>query len=136
MHWNYCHSEADFIGQESAAASKTADSSRDTAALRNDNFDDGSYSTTTKLWGRCVVGPKGFCARVSRQSVFGLGQGHVHQMLAQEPYLQFVGAENVADGQVVGAVVAQFVGALGELAALPDDDLMGIEQSRELHRDF
>src|SRR6266436_8720218 len=48
MHWNYCHSEADFIGEESAAASQTADSSRDTAALRNDNFDHGSYCNTTK----------------------------------------------------------------------------------------
>ena len=28
-----------FIGEESASASKTADSSRDTAALRNDNFE-------------------------------------------------------------------------------------------------
>jgi len=28
-----------FIGEESASAGKTADSSRDTAALRNDNFE-------------------------------------------------------------------------------------------------
>jgi len=38
---NHGHSEADFIGEESAAASKTADSPRDTAALRNGNFDHG-----------------------------------------------------------------------------------------------
>src|SRR5216683_6654625 len=44
---NYCHPEADFIGEESASASKTADSSHDTAALRNDNLDKGSYCTTT-----------------------------------------------------------------------------------------
>jgi hypothetical protein len=36
---NTCHSEAGFIGEESAFAdSGTADSSRDTAALRNDKF--------------------------------------------------------------------------------------------------
>jgi hypothetical protein len=33
-----CHSDADLIGEESASASKTADSSRDTTALRNDNL--------------------------------------------------------------------------------------------------
>jgi hypothetical protein len=35
---NHCHSEP-VIGEESASASKTADSSRDTSALRNDNFE-------------------------------------------------------------------------------------------------
>jgi len=59
---NYCHSEADFTGEESAAASKTADSSRDTAALRKDSFDNGSYCTTTGGY-RNFAAP---CSRIKR----------------------------------------------------------------------
>ncbi len=37
--------------------------------------------------------------------VSGFGQGHIHQMLAQEPYLQFIGPQNIADGKIVGSIV-------------------------------
>ncbi len=40
-------------------------------------------------------------------------------MLAQEPYLQFVRSQSVADCQVVGSIVAQFVGSLGEFSGIP-----------------
>ena len=36
---DYCHSEPPSAGEESATAGGTADSSRDTAALWNDNFE-------------------------------------------------------------------------------------------------
>jgi len=39
MHSQLLSFRAGFTGEESASASKTADSSRDTAALRNDNVE-------------------------------------------------------------------------------------------------
>ena len=45
-------------------------------------------------------------------SVPGGDQRHMHQMLAQEPYLQFVGTQDVADRKIVGSVVAQLIGPL------------------------
>jgi hypothetical protein len=37
-----------FVGEESASAAKTADSSSDTAKLRKDNLNNYSYRATTK----------------------------------------------------------------------------------------
>jgi hypothetical protein len=34
-------------------------------------------------------------------------------MLADKPYLQFVGTQNITDSQVVGALIAKTGGALG-----------------------
>jgi hypothetical protein len=39
-------------------------------------------------------------------SVLGSNQWHVHQMLAQEPHLQFIGPQNIADCEVIGSIVA------------------------------
>src|SRR5262249_35389392 len=57
-------------------------------------------------------------------------------MLAEEPHLQFIGAQNVADYQVVRSLITQFIGALSQSAAVTDDDLMGLKQTGDLHRDF
>jgi hypothetical protein len=77
--------------------------------------------------GRPEAGPERPVKSAIRFSVSGFSQRHVHQMLAQEPYLQLVGAQDVADRQIVGAVVAQFISQLREFTARPNDDLVGVE---------
>src|SRR5579871_3407286 len=57
-------------------------------------------------------------------------------MLAQEPDLQFVAAEHLTDHQIVSTVIAQFRSAAGQSARLPDDDLVCVEQARQLHGNF
>ena len=57
-------------------------------------------------------------------------------MLAEEPNLQLVGAQDVADCQIVGPVVAQFISPLGKFTARPNDDFVGVQQARELYRDL
>ena len=47
-----------------------------------------------------IPDPRGFAL------VLGCDQGHMHQMLAQKPHLQFIGPQDVADRQIVGSVVA------------------------------
>src|SRR5439155_8444684 len=70
------------------------------------------------------------------RSVLSFHQRHFHQVLAQKPDVHFVGAEDVADDHVVGAVVAQFGGAAGQGAAVADDDLVSVQQARELDGDL
>ena len=43
----------------------------------------------------------------------GDDQRNIHQMFGQEPNLQFIGPDNTAHQQVVGAVVAQLGGFPG-----------------------
>src|SRR5437868_3468272 len=57
-------------------------------------------------------------------------------MLAEKPDLQFVGAQNFADDEIVGSIVAQFHGTAGEFAGIANDNLVGIEQTRKLYRHF
>lgn len=40
-------------------------------------------------------------------------QRHFHQVLTQEPYLQFVGAQHIAHDHVVGSVIPDFSGTIG-----------------------
>ncbi len=47
--------------------------------------------------------------------IFRLHERHFDQMLAQKPYLQFVGAQYIADGQIVGAVISEFIGTFCEV---------------------
>jgi len=51
----------------------------------------------------------------------------IDQVFAEEPGLQFIGAQHIADGQIVGAIVSQFVCAPGQLTAMADDDLMCVQ---------
>ena len=61
--------------------------------------------------------------------IFRHHQRHVDQVLAQKPCLQFVGAQHIADGQVVGAIISEFVGALRQFPAMADDDLVRVQQT-------
>jgi len=49
---------------------------------------------------------------------------YVDEMLAQQPYLQFIAAQHVADDHVVRAIVAQFRGASRERSTMLEDDLV------------
>ena len=73
--------------------------------------------------------------------VFGAGlrslfsfedQRHLDEVLAEEPGLEFVGAEDVADDEVVGALLAGLVGGFGDVEAALDDDLVGLEEAGDL----
>ena len=60
----------------------------------------------------------------------------IDQMFAEEPDLEFIGAQHIADGEIVGAIVSYCVGTASQGAAMADDDLMSVEQARDLHRHF
>src|SRR5208282_2859446 len=67
---------------------------------------------------------------------FGLNQRSIHQVLAQEPDLEFTGAKHIAYDHVVGAGVAQLAGTLRQFTAVADDDLVRVQQPRQLHGDL
>ncbi len=48
------------------------------------------------------------CAGGGCRPLFCFHQGHVNQVFAQEPDLQFIGAEHVADHQIVRAIITKF----------------------------
>ena len=54
-------------------------------------------------------------------------QRDVDQVLAQEPHLQFVGSQNVADDQIVGAVIPNFGSTARQLPAVTNNHLMRIQ---------
>jgi hypothetical protein len=57
-------------------------------------------------------------------------------VLAQEPGLEFIGAQYIADGEIVRAIVSYFVGTASQGTTMADDDLVGVEQAGNLHRNF
>ena len=57
-------------------------------------------------------------------------------MLAEEPGLQFVGTEDVADDEVVGALVAGLAGGFGDVEAALDDEFVGLEEAGDLDGDL
>jgi hypothetical protein len=59
-------------------------------------------------------------------------QGHLDEVLTDEPGLEFVGPEDVTDDQVVGALIARFVGGVGDVEAALDDDFVGFEEAGDL----
>src|SRR6266550_5819006 len=59
-------------------------------------------------------------------------QRHLDQVLADEPGLQLVGPEDVADDKVVGALIAGVAGGFGDVEATLDDDLVGLEEAGDL----
>src|SRR5262249_13418011 len=65
-----------------------------------------------------------------------LGQRHFHQVFTQEPDLQLIGTQDVADHHVVGALITQLRGTLGQGSAMADDDLMSVEQTGQLNGYF
>src|SRR5215510_6532466 len=60
----------------------------------------------------------------------------VDHVLADEPHLQFVPANDVADQQVVRAIVARLCGTTRHGARFLDDDLVCVKQTRDLNRRF
>src|ERR1700756_4751809 len=75
-------------------------------------------------------------SRLSRARFDGMHQWNIYQMLAQKPHLQFVGTQNIADYQVIRAVVAQFGSASRQLPAVANNNLMRVQQTRNLNRRF
>ena len=57
-------------------------------------------------------------------------------MFAQKPDLKFIATQHVAHEEVVRAIIAQFRSAPCQLAGFPNDDLVGIQQTRQLNRNF
>src|SRR5258705_8677171 len=58
----------------------------------------------------------------------------VYNVLGDEPDLRLVGADDLADQQVVGTVVTGFGGFAGHGAGLLEHDLMGVQQPGNLDR--
>src|SRR5215204_4449115 len=56
----------------------------------------------------------------------------LYEVLGEEPDLELVGADDVADDEVVGAVVAGVVGALGDVVGQLQDQLVAFEEPRDL----
>ena len=56
-------------------------------------------------------------------------QRHVHQMFGEEPNLQLVAANHLADQQIVGAIVAGVGGNLGHGMCFLQDDFVGFQQA-------
>ena len=50
--------------------------------------------------------------------------------------MQFIPAQDIAHNKIIRPIVAESRGAFGQSAALADDDLVGVQQPRELHRDL
>src|SRR5207244_3378989 len=65
---------------------------------------------------------------------YGRRQWHVDHMLRDKPHLQFVAADDVADEQVIGAIVAAFGRASRHRPGFFQDDLVCVQQARDLHR--
>jgi len=63
-------------------------------------------------------------------------KGLFHQVFAEEPALQFIGAKHVTDDQVIGTVVAYFISPFRQFAAVPDDDLVGVQKTGNLNWNF
>src|SRR5882724_3053720 len=76
------------------------------------------------------------CWLGNRFEFLGPNQWRFDHMLAYKPDLQLVRAESIADRQIVGAVIAKFGGALGQVVACANDDLMSIKQAGNLHWDL
>ena len=66
----------------------------------------------------------------------GAHEWNINGMLGQEPHLKFIGADDIADQNVVGAVVAGVIGLLGGGARRFQDDFVGFGEARNLHGHF
>ena len=57
-------------------------------------------------------------------------------MLADEPHLQFVGPQYIADHHIICPVISQCGSQFRQFTAVPDDDLVSVEQAGELDWNF
>lgn len=60
----------------------------------------------------------------------------VYQVLGNEPDLEFVGADHIADEQVVSALIAGFGGLASAATRFAQDDLVSFDETRNLSGDF
>src|ERR1700751_3666329 len=70
----------------------------------------GPVTEPVRSWGNAGLG--------GLSPIFRNHQRHVHAGLVQKPLLQFVGAQDITDDQLIGALVSDSLSALGELAAV------------------
>src|SRR5215472_7808379 len=71
-------------------------------------------------------------ACLSHPGLFGVYQWHLDKVFAQEPDLKFVGTEHIADDQIICAVIPKLRRALGQRPTVSNNDLMSIQETREL----
>ena len=83
--------------------------------LKDEDFPDfakenvlGRAAAMASIARRNMTRKSGKLSSSSRARLFRVHQGNIDQVLAQEPHLQFIGAQNVADDQVIRAVIAYF----------------------------
>src|SRR5579872_1943455 len=69
-------------------------------------------------------------------AILGNHQRHRHQMFAEKPNLQLVVSQYVADYKIIGSFVFEFGGSLREITAVPENDLVSVQQTRYLHRNL
>ena len=55
-------------------------------------------------------------------------------MVADEPALKLVGAEHIANDQIIRALIAGIVGCFRDVEAGFHDDFVRLKQARDLHR--
>src|SRR5688572_8026470 len=82
--------------------------------------------------------PSAVALRIMKASPVSLRarQGNVHDVLGDEPYLQLVGTDHVADNQIVRAVVAVLGRQPCHGARFLENDLVRVQKTRNLHRCF
>src|ERR1700733_4041570 len=71
---------------------------------------------------------------MSAPRLFFKNQRHPNQMLANEPGLQLVGAENIADNQIVGSLISRFVRQIRDVETALNDHLVSLEETGDLNR--
>src|ERR1700686_5786435 len=73
----------------------------------------GRAAAMASIARRDMTKKSGKLSSFSRVRLFRTHQGNVDQVLAQEPHLQFIGAQNIADDKVIRALIAYFGSAAG-----------------------
>src|SRR5580704_8405356 len=71
---------------------------------------------------------------MSAPRLFFKNQRHLNQMLADEPGLQLIGAQNIADNKIVGSLISRFVRKIRDLQTALNDHLVSLEHSGDLDR--
>ena len=66
--------------------------------------------------------------------LISLNYWSIHQVLSDEPSLKFIRAQDLADQQVIGSVIAGFIGLTGHRPHLFQDDFVRFEDARQRDR--
>jgi hypothetical protein len=61
-------------------------------------------------------------------------QGHLDQVLADKPGLEFVRTQDIADQHIVRARILEIVRLLGKFTDFLHDEVVCLKQTRNLHR--